>query len=83
MKNSVVHTLNSLPLVFTLQLGWNSHHEQPHIIAATLAAVDDTVSCCGTRLRACVFLLAGYALSSERAGMHNDSAGVLWTRDVH
>lgn len=66
MKNSVVHTLNSLPLVFTLQLGWGSNHEQPHNIAATLAAVDDTVSCCGTRLWPCA--LAGLLISRQPTG---------------
>ena len=43
MKNSVVHTLDSLPLVFTLQLGWSSHREEPHSIAGTLANIDETV----------------------------------------
>ena len=40
----VVHALVSAPRVFTLQLAWESHQEQPHNIAATLAAVDERVS---------------------------------------
>lgn len=52
MKNSVVHALNSLPLVFTMQVGWSSYHEQPQSIAATLAAIDDKVGCCSRRQHA-------------------------------
>lgn len=44
VKNSVSHALLRPPRVFTLQLGWSSHREDPHSIARTLAAVDETVS---------------------------------------
>ncbi len=39
----VVHGLGAPPRVFTLQLAWESHHEEPQHIAATLAAVDERV----------------------------------------
>jgi hypothetical protein len=39
----VVHRLESAPLVFTLQLAWESHREEVVDIAATLAAVDEQV----------------------------------------
>lgn len=76
MKNSVVHTLNSLPLVFTLQVGWSSHHEQPHSVAATLAAVDDTVSrccevhCAGSQVPFFSWLLHIASQTSTKATLH-------------
>ncbi len=45
LKNSVRHKLLRPPRVFTLQLGWQSQQEEPHSIAATLAAVDEMVRC--------------------------------------
>ena len=42
-RGPVNHLLGSQPRVFTLQLGWESHGEAPEAIAATLAAVDETV----------------------------------------
>ena len=42
-RGPVDHHLGSQPRVFTLQLGWESHGEAPEAIAATLAAVDETV----------------------------------------
>ena len=41
--NPVNHFLQSAPRVFTLQLTWESHTEQPADIAATLAAIDEQV----------------------------------------
>lgn len=43
MPNSVNHFLERAPRVFTLQLTWESHSEQPADIAATLAAIDEEV----------------------------------------
>ena len=48
--NPVNHFLESAPRVFTLQLAWESHSEQPADIAVTLAAIDEEVgllSCAG------------------------------------
>ena len=42
-RNPVVHVLGRPPRVFTLQLAWESHREEPGDIAATLAAVDERV----------------------------------------
>lgn len=39
----MVHALVHAPRVFTLQLAWQSHHEEPAAIAATLASVDERV----------------------------------------
>ncbi|GAB4821090.1 hypothetical protein N2152v2_008136 [Parachlorella kessleri] len=39
----VVHALLGAPHVFTLQLAWESHREEAHNIAATMAAVDERV----------------------------------------
>jgi len=41
--NPVNHFLDRAPRVFTLQLAWESHSEQPADIAGTLAAVDEEV----------------------------------------
>ncbi|KAL4450739.1 hypothetical protein ABPG77_001095 [Micractinium sp. CCAP 211/92] len=43
MPNSVNHFLERAPRVFTLQLTWESHSEQPADIAATLAAIDEEI----------------------------------------
>ena len=39
-----MHALERAPRVFTLQLAWESHNEEPANIAATLAAVSERVS---------------------------------------
>ena len=41
--NSVSYGLACPPRVFTVQLAWESHSEQPASIAATLAAIDEQV----------------------------------------
>lgn len=41
--NVPVHTLERLPLVFTLHLGWRSHSASAADIAGTLAAIDERV----------------------------------------
>ncbi len=47
--NSVTYTLAQPPRVFTVQLTWESHSEQPASIAATLAATDEQVGCTASR----------------------------------
>jgi hypothetical protein len=49
--NSVNHFLQRAPRVFTLQLTWESHSEQPADIAGTLAAIDEEVGGCGRQGR--------------------------------
>lgn len=46
--NSVNHFLQHAPRVFTLQVAWESHNEQPEAIAATLEALDVEVGLGGS-----------------------------------
>ncbi|KAL4450736.1 hypothetical protein ABPG77_001092 [Micractinium sp. CCAP 211/92] len=42
-KNCVSCSLTSAPRVFTVQLAWESHREEAHSVAATLANIDEQV----------------------------------------
>ena len=74
VRNSVTYRLARLPRVFTLQLAWESNQEGPDKIAATLAAVDETVRCfarAGSRCQrwwAAVWLRAGPAVEAAGHG---------------
>jgi hypothetical protein len=51
--NPVSHFLDRAPRVFTLQLAWESQREESADIAATLAAVEDSVSASFSMIRLC------------------------------
>jgi len=59
--NSVNHFLQHAPRVFTLQVAWESHNEQPEAIATTLAALDEEVGVGGKRVAATALLCACFA----------------------